>query len=343
MYTCKPYLSGALWSLGHSNFVSDAYNYQLNYDAWMQQFDQMLDIGFNLMLFFNGINECMKRSSVVAPDLLEFLLSECDKRQMQAIVSVGGNNNWWKDFDPLRELRLLDKSIDMIHERYGSHDSFSGWYLPYEIYMPRGWMKNIGELYRGAVELCKAKTPYLPVAVSPFFMLDTTGKVMDFIYYKPEEYVDTWSELLAHAKIDILCLQDNGGQHLSCFTNKDKTPFIEAFAAACRNAGTRLWGNVETGELSVSDTDDFVCRYGVKADVNDTLLSQDWRTVPIDRLVRKLELMSNYSECNLTWGYREFMRPDVNRHAYDAYSEYYKKRDILKESLIYENNCNILR
>ena len=331
--TCKPYLSGALWNLGHSMFVSDDYNYQLNYDAWMQHFDRMQDVGFNLIFFFNGVNECMERSSAVAPDLLEFLLSECDKRQMQAIVSVGENSNWWKDLDPLRELRLLGRSVTMINERYGHHDCFSGWYLPYETYMPwKSWGLKLAELFRGAVELCKAKTPYLPVAVSPFFMPATTGKVMDFIYYKPEEYVDTWSELLAHAKIDILCLQDNGGQHLSCFTNKDNTPFIDAFAAACRNAGTRLWGNVETGELPVSDTDDFVLRYGAKADVNDPRFSQDWRAVPIDRLVEKLELMSHYSECNLTWGYREFMRPDVNRRAYEAYSEYYKGRDTLKES-----------
>ncbi len=321
--TCKPLISGALWNLGHSIFMPDDYNYQLTSDGWMRQFDQMQDIGFNMMFFFTGINECMARSSAAGPDLLEFLFSECDRRQMQAIVSVGGNETWWKDFDPARELRLLDVSIPMIHERYGKHDSFSGWYLPYEIYMPRGWMKKIGELYQGAVERCKAITPRLPVAVSPFFMPDTTGSVMDFIYYEPQEYVDAWSELLVHAKIDILCLQDNGGQHLSCFTAQDTSLFIEAFAAACRNAGTRFWGNVETGELPVSDIDDFVRRYGAKGDVNNPHFSKDWRMVPIERLIRKLELMSAYSECNMTWGYREFMRTDEASRA--AYHEYYRK------------------
>ncbi|MFA6566765.1 MAG: DUF4434 domain-containing protein [Victivallales bacterium] len=321
--TCKPLISGALWNLGHSNFVSEDYNYQLPHDSWMRQFDQMQDIGLDLMFFFQGVNKCMARSSSAGPDLLEFLLSECDKRQMQAIIEVGGNSTWSVDFDPLRELHMLDMSIAMIHERYGRHDSFSGWYLPYEIHMPRGWLKNIGELYRGAVELCKAKTPCLPVVVSPFFMPDTTGKGMDFTYYEPEEYVDAWSETLRYAKIDILCLQDNGGQHLSCFTDKDTEPFIEAYATACRNAGTRLWGNVETGELPVADLDDFVLRYGAKGNVNDPRFSKDWRAVPINRLVRKLELMSNYAERNLSWGYREFMRSD--RAAYEAYYEYFRK------------------
>jgi hypothetical protein len=153
---------------------------------------------------------------------------------------------------------------------------------------------------------------------------------MEFSYAEPSEYADYWSSVLSCAKIDVLALQDNGGQHLSSFTEKDTRPFIEAFAKACANAGTQFWGNVETGEFPVADLDDFVRRFGPKSDVNDPdpKFRSNWRAVPIDRLVRKLELISQFSVRNVSWGYFEFYNPsegDLHRTAHEDYKKYHRR------------------
>jgi Domain of unknown function (DUF4434) len=327
--SCEPLVSGVLLNLDKSIFVDSNYNYTMTREDWSQQFDHLQNIGCNLLFIFEGVNACMERTAVADYDLLELLFCECDKRKMEIIISTGRTNKWGKDFDVSRETGFVSSSIEEIFRRYGSHPSFTGWYLPYELFIRRGKdIKTISELFRSLVKACKRVSPNLPVSVSPFFMPDAPGNGNDFRDIEPAECVEFWSDLLSYAKIDILALQDNGGQHLSCFRNKDTRPFIEAFATACRNAGTRLWGNVEMGEFPVSDIADFEARYGVNGNINDPRFFKNWRAVPIDQLARKLKLMSQFSERNISWGYNEFYRPTLGKKhkaAYDAYCAYYQQ------------------
>ena len=341
--SCKPLLSCALLNMEKTTFASFKNFYLITKDEWIRKLDDMQAIGLNLLFIFGGVNEGLRRKSIAAPDLLEFIFSECDRRRMEVIISASGSDDWCiRGIDISREAHLVEATTKEVYTRYGHHTSFTGWHLPYETYMFQRWLVPAGsvmlpgqqgdllhELYRVATEICKGLTPRLPVVISPFFMPNTNGKGMDCEYREPSEYIDYWSSVLSCAKIDILALQDNG-EHLSCFTEKDTMPFIEAFAKACLNAGTQLWGNVETGEFHVADLDDFVRRFGSKRDVNnpDPQFRANWRAVPIDRLIRKLELISRLSVRNVSWGYFEFYNPsegDLHRAAYEGYREYYQR------------------
>lgn len=333
--SCKPLISGALLSLGKSTFVNIKNCYEITKEEWLRRLDDMQGVGLNLLFIFAGVNEGLWRKAFAAPDLLEFILSECDRRKMEVMIAASSSDDWWvQGIDISREMQLVEVTAKEIYARYGTHPSLVGWYLPYECPMWRGRQGDLcRDLYRAAAEQCKSFAPRLSVAISPFFVPNTTGKCMEFQYYEPAEYTDFWSGVLSHAKIDILALQDNGGQHLSCFTEKDKLPFIEAFAKACMNAGTQFWGNVEMGEFPVADLDDFVRRFGAKADVNDpnSKFRANWRAVPIDRLIRKLELISPFSVRNVSWGYFEFYNPsegDLHRTAYENYRKYYQRAKI---------------
>jgi len=328
--SCKPLISGALLNLGRSIFTKTKNCYEITEEEWLRMLDEMQGVGFNLLFIFQGVDEAMGRKAIAAPDLLEFIFSECDRRRMEVIVSASCSDAWWVGgIDVSREVHLVEATTREIHARYGAHPSLVGWYLPYECPMWRGPQGDLyRELCRAAAESCKGLAPRLPVAISPFFVPNTTGQCMDFQYYEPAEYTDFWSRVLSDAKIETLALQDNGGQHLSCFTEKDRMPFIEAFAKACKNAGTQFWGNVETGEFPVADLGDFARRFGAKGDVNDPNFAGNWRAVPIDRLIRKLELISPLTVRNVSWGYFEFYNPsegDLHRAAYEGYREYYQR------------------
>ena len=331
--SCKPLISGALLSLEKSTFVNIKNGYAITKEEWLRRLDDMQGIGLNLLFIFAGVNEGLWRKSTAAPDILEFIFTECDRRRMEVFIPASYSDDWWIGGpDIAREMRLVESTTREIYTRYGAHTSWGGWYLPYECPMWRGSQGGLcRELYRAAAESCKILTPRLSVAISPFFVPNTTGKCMELQNYEPAEYTDFWSSVLSESSIDILALQDNGGQHLSCFTEKDTRPFIEAFAKACANTGTQFWGNVETGEFPVADLDDFVRRFGPKGDVNnpDPEFRVNWRAVPIDRLVRKLELISRLSVRNVSWGYFEFYNPaegDLHRAAYDNYRDYYQRK-----------------
>jgi hypothetical protein len=145
------------------------------------------------------------------------------------------------------------------------------------------------------------------------------------VYQPPELYAAWWEETLRQTKIDVLMLQDSGGEHLGFFSLADREPFLAAVRTACNKAGAHFWANVETAEADVADWEDFIAKERDK--------KVPWRCVPIDRLAGKLELASRYGEEIVNWGYFPYMASPsgaeptpLQRAAYDAYREYYGQR-----------------
>ena len=217
---------------------------------------------------------------------------------------------------------LISGYINTIHARYGHHRSFAGWYIDYEFNLLPTMKRVLMELYRETVNLCKAKTPDLPVVASPFFSPPTETNIMYYGYHEPWEYYDFWSDMISFSHFDVLSLQDNGGQHLSFFEESDTEPYIAAYAKACKDNGCRFWGNVETGEFLMGSAREFTEKFGPNGNVNAKEMRDYWRPVPIERLKRKLRTMSRYSEKNLSWGYQGFYRPSIGARAATAYGDY---------------------
>jgi hypothetical protein len=142
--------------------------------------------------------------------------------------------------------------------------------------------------------------------------------------HEPQEYYEYWSDMLSYSKPDILALQDTGGQHLSFFEKDTTEPYIAAYAKACAENNCRFWGNVETGEFEIESAEAFTEKFGPDGNVNRPGNASFWRPVPISRLQKKLELMSKYSEYNLSWGYQAFYRPARGGKALEAYNDYAK-------------------
>ena len=122
-----------------------------------------------------------------------------------------------------------------------------------------------------------------------------------FRYFTPEEYRVWWAESLKEGDIDVLMVQDSGAEHQAFFTIEQRRPMLEAFAEACREAGTEFWINVETGQVRAADWEDAVAQERERRRV--------WEFTPIDFLAQKLDLAAEYATGTINWGYYPLMTP----------------------------------
>ncbi len=322
--SCKPILNGVLWNLRHNGSIfGNSFPYTASTAQWQAEFDDMQRICIDKIMLFSGMEDALLRPAEAATDLVEFIATECDRRGMDLIVATGGHPNWPLELKMPDEIHYARRYVDEIHRRYSGHRCFAGWYIDYEFSLRTGDLRNImKDLYKAVVEMCKEKTPALPVIASPFFNPPTEPDAMGVGKHSPQEYYEFWSDMIAYSHLDVICLQDMGGQHFSFFNKEVTEPYIAAYAKACKDNNCRFWGNVETGEFHVASAQAFIDKYGLDGNVNSAANAKYWRPVPIERLKWKLELMSQYSESNMTWGYQYFYRPNAGNGAYAAYKAY---------------------
>jgi hypothetical protein len=306
-------LIGCLW------FVSPG-SQSGSIDLNATELDAIEGLGMRLVV----LNGPMIGQRVVAgaEDPAEKLFAEGDLRHLEFFVDTGALPNWWVQPDAAAELSRARERIQLLHQRYGHHPSFRGFYVPYETYVMWGAQRELTRtLYREAAAACKVVAPNKPVLISPFFILDDQHVLGDFRWATPQEFEEFWIEVLCSSAVDIVALQDRG-EHLSYYTDQQCAPFFTAMKKACVASGKELWANVETGELAVNSPADYVARFGRKTHVNDPRTQPYWRGVPAERFDAKLRFVNSYSSTAITWGYREFVRPSNSRGSTNLYRDY---------------------
>ena len=321
--SCQPIINGILWSLGQSIFDCDCHS--MSVEQWRREFNDMKRLGMEKMLLFNGLSQSAERSYVASPDIVGFIADNCAENGMELFLTIGDNPQWDMRKTLKESLGRFRGILNRLRERHEGHPALKGWYIPYEFCIP---FEDEGpvfkEFYKGAVEMCKEATPQLPVLISPFFNPPTNPELMGYGNHPASEYYDFWSDLISACHFDILSLQDTGGQHFSFFDVDITEPYIAAYARACKENNCRFWGNVETGEFHIESAAAFAEKCGVHSHVNDANLKEYWRPVPIERLKTKLNVISKYSELNLSWGYQPFYRPSLGGRCEKAYMDYAK-------------------
>lgn len=305
-------------------------------------------------------NKQPKRQLVGGVDVLEIIYSIADKKGMKVISDLNMDGGAWYGKISADEMAGKMKGYaSLYHARYGMHKSFWGWYLNNEINpistTEKGKSAFWRKVWKAAIDECHRIRPGSMVTVSPFFLLDKDGLWGEHHppaewgeHHPPAEYEEWWAVTLAETGIDILMLQDSG-QHLGFFTLAEREPFFAAFARACERAGSKLWLNVETGQVDAADWPEAIAmeKSGPKK----------WEFTEMGWLAQKLELAARYGEGIINWGYYPFMNPDPmsagicgknevdgqkvaynqQKEAYGAYKSYYEKQTL--KDVGTEYNC----
>lgn len=288
--------------------------------AWQRELDELQALGIRLLVLNGPYVGESPPEGTAGP--LESFLAETDRRGLSVYLDTLAAPNWWTLPDPTPEIARARTRIETLANHYGHHPSFTGWYLPYELYVMWGAPAElIADLYREISLACKQVSPDRRVMISPFFLLDQSGQLGSFRWATPGEYQEFWTRLLEPTRIDIVALQDSG-EHLSCYSLEQRRPFLAAMQAACATTRRQFWINVEVGELEVASLTDYTNRFGYQTHVNDPRTATAWRAVPPAKLREKLELAGEYSDTAISWGYQQFIRPSLGpeaKHIYDSY------------------------
>ncbi len=323
IYRCRPVISGPLW------WYSPEESSEWGIRGWQEELDRQQAIGFNLLWLVNVADALKARKNIT---VLTGLLDLCARRRVEVILDTGASGKWYAGLNLGRELEICSKNITRIAEFFGGHAAFRAWYISHEIYMSWGeYASYVEALYSGLVERCREAVD-LPVAVSPFFILDRDKVFGDFRYNEPDEYRQFWERLIRKSGIDIVMLQDSG-EHFSYVTNEMRRPFFAAMYDACADAKAKFWGNVETAEFECPNKAEYVRRFGRIHP--SKVKGAHWRPVPIPRLREKLDLAAEYCTKLVTWGYWEYCRPSLGKAGaawYRDYKAYYDSTESLTGS-----------
>ena len=288
--------------------------------AWQAELDQLQALGIRVMVV-NGpfVGETPPAG---APDPMEAFFDEADRRGLSIYVDTLAAPDWWTLSDPAPEIARARTLVEALARRYGNHPSFTGWYIPYELYVM--WdapAELIKALHRDISAACKHVSPDKPVMISPFFILDQAGYLGSFRWASPAEYQQFWTALLQQSQVDIVALQDSG-EHLSCYTLDERRPFLAAMKAACETARKKFWMNIEVAELAVESLAAYTNRFGYKTHVNDSRTAAAWRAVAPDKLRQRLALAGDYTDTAISWGYQQFIRPALGPEAEHVHESY---------------------
>lgn len=327
-FRTAPLIRGTLWYI-----AQDQMRTSWQKKDFGKEIQYQIDIGFDLLWLLNTptlMEEAIAAEAKGKPrDVLETIFQIADENNMRVILDLP-QAGWYGKTAPQQMIDLSMAHIQRFFERYGRHRSFYGWYLNYEINPISPLEQDESRFWRlvwkAIVAECHRVAPNTVVTISPFFLLDRES-LRGFKYLEPEAYEQWWSATLAETEIDILMLQDSG-EHLGFFTLDQREPFFAAFAKACRQAGTRFWINVETGEEDVNDWGEYFTNIQRRQKPWDY-----WRFTPIEWLEKKLCLAASYAENIVNWGYYPFMTPNplpsqelpAKQAAYEAYKAYFHK------------------
>ncbi|MFK3671441.1 DUF4434 domain-containing protein [Leifsonia aquatica] len=231
-------------------------------------------------------------------DVVSRVLTAADRAGVAEYIGLQRNPDWWTkhatsaawlDEEATKAIALADD----LHAQHGSHASFAGWYLVFEVdnwYFTKttSW-DNLASFYSKVAEHLHALTPGKPVIIAPFFN-PRGGQTTS-------EWTTMWSYILSRAPIDVIAVQNGAGA--------GRTPEMIADLFAATKAAIDT-GRPETELWSDSE-----------------LFTSDYQVKTVDTIVADLKVVAPYVSKILSFSYDHHYSPVVKPAMWDAtYRDY---------------------
>lgn len=179
-------------------------------------------------------------------DVVQRALDAADAGGAQVYLGLQINDDWWTNYITDKpwlenEAKVANALADDLWNRYGGHESLTGWYLGFEvdnIASTQAEWDNLIAFYRTVGNHLHRLTPGKPVVIAPFF--DTTADL------SPSQWQAMWEYVLKRSPIDVLALQDGVGAGHA--TRAELPAWFSAVGNAIQNSRPRIqfWADTET-------------------------------------------------------------------------------------------------
>lgn len=285
-----PKIEGTWLDFVHPNYREPDYwnptTKRFTAEDWAHKVREMVELGMKSLVLLSVAQQgrsfypsrvIPERWELDCPDPLEALLAAADRFGAQVFVGLGffSANHGSVEADAF-ELRCRTEVPPELHERYGHHPSFFGWYLPVEEGIDGHFSDSYIQYANQLSDNCHALAPGKPVMIAPY----GTRRVI------PD---DRYVEQLRQLRVDIIAYQDEVGVRK---TQVEELPGIFSNLRRVHDlAGKPLWADVEVF----------------------TFEGETYRSpllpAPIERITAQLEAVAPYVEKLLCYQYLGMMNP----------------------------------
>lgn len=224
-------------------------------------------------------------------DVVGRLLSLADTTGIQVLIGLDADDAWLQHVNDASrtagDANSARETADDLWQRYGSHASFGGWYLPLSVdnvhFGSAAAQMNLVNYYNTVTQELRAITGDLTVATTADFdAIDTTVPG----WQDSTAYAAMWQNILPQADLDVVDVQDGvGEQHANAST---LGTWFTAMGNAFHGSGahTELYSGSQT---YVTGSSGSTTPLGVKtlvADINATKAAAytDWSASYFDYL-----------------------------------------------------------
>jgi chitodextrinase len=183
-------------------------------------------------------------------DVLGRALSHGDTNGVHVYVGLQTNADWFTNYANnsswLNNEATIAKALASdIWSKYGSHTSFAGWYLTFEVdnlneQQQTQW-DNLVSFYTTVGSYLHSLAPGKPIIIAPFFNANLGSSAET-----PAQWTTMWEYILSRSPLDILALQDGiGAGHAT--VSQLPTWYQATQTAICTSApGMKFWSDAET-------------------------------------------------------------------------------------------------
>lgn len=245
----------------------------------------------NTTVYPSGLSGYTQSTST---DVVGRVLTAADTANVTEYLGLQTNDDWWNTYANdntwlTTQATKANALADDLYAKYGTHASFSGWYLPFEVdnwnFISTTTWNNMASFYATVANHLHSLTPTKPVIISPFF--NTSGGQTS------AQWTTMWQSILTTAPIDVVALQDGIGAGHSVVGQLPTWFAATQTAIASGRPATKLWADSET-------------------------FNTDLTPMPIGQLVADLKAEAPYVSKTLSFSYDHYDSPSQVPAVYDT-------------------------
>ncbi len=215
-------------------------------EEWAADFDVMRQIGIDTVIIIRAgyreqaiFNSWVLREQrpmlPVRSNLGELFLDLAHAHGMKLFWGLYDPGDWTRNSEPA--LALNRKFMQEVHEQFGRHPAFAGWYITFELC--RDQPEQV-ELIVAAGHHAKSLAPDRPTLISPYIAGRKAPAGEQPVSRAQHE--DEWRRIFQRIRdgIDIVAFQDGHIDYL------ELPEYLTTNLRLAREAGIACWSNVET-------------------------------------------------------------------------------------------------